>query len=213
MPRPSVTVTFAQSLDGCLAAAPGRPLALSGPESLALTHRLRAAHTAILVGLGTVLADDPQLTVRHASGPNPQPILLDSQLRCPLEAKLLRHPTHRLWIATTAAAPPERERALEAAGARIHRGPADDNGRVALPALLDWFGAQGVSTLMVEGGAQVITAFIAGGLAERLIVTVAPRLIGGVRAITTPMDLPLRNVRYQVLGDDMVVEADLSPVA
>ncbi|HRE30133.1 MAG TPA: dihydrofolate reductase family protein, partial [Anaerolineales bacterium] len=77
-------VSYAQSLDGCLAAAVGAPLALSGPEALRFTHQLRATHAAILVGIGTVLADDPQLTVRLVDGVHPQPVVLDSQLRLPL---------------------------------------------------------------------------------------------------------------------------------
>ncbi|MCS6910338.1 MAG: RibD family protein [Anaerolineales bacterium] len=209
MRRPFVTVTYAQSLNGSLAAAPGRPLALSGPQSLAFTHQLRAAHAAILVGVNTVLSDDPQLTVRHASGPNPQPIVLDSRLRCPLSARLLRHPTHTLWLATTEAAPAERQAALEAAGARVIRLPADSHGHVALPALLDWLGAQGVASLMVEGGAQTITAFLEQRLTDRLIVTLAPRLVGGLNAIAAPLDLTLHNVRCRMLGEDVIVEAEI----
>lgn len=215
--RPAVTVTFAQSLDGCLAAEPGRPLALSSPEALAYTHRLRASHAALLVGLGTVLADNPRLTVRHAAGPNPQPVILDSHLRCPPQAALLRHPTHRLWIAARAdallAPGAEGERrarraaALTEAGAVIIPLPADAQGRVSLPALLDELSRRGLASLMVEGGAQVITAFLTQGLAERLIVTIAPRLLGGVHALAAPLDLALREPQYRVLGQDLIVEA------
>ncbi len=210
--RPAVTVTYAQSLDGCLAAAPGRPLTLSGPEALRYTHQLRAAHAAILVGLGTVLADNPRLTVRHAAGPNPQPILLDSQLRCPPDAALLQHPTHTLWIAARADAPTERRAALESAGARVLALPAEADGRVDLGALLDALGAAGLTTLMVEGGARVITAFLKQRLAQRLIVTVAPRLVGGVPAVAAPLDLALRDVQYRRLGQDLIVEAQLPAV-
>lgn len=207
--RPRVTVTYAQSLDGSLAAATGRPLALSGPEALAYTHRLRAEHAAILVGLGTVQADNPRLTVRHAAGPHPQPILLDSQLRCPLDAALLSHPTHHLWIAARADAPAERRAALEAAGAQVLPLPEAAAGRVSLPALLDELGARGVDTLMVEGGAQVITAFLTQDLADRLIITIAPRLVGGVRALAAPLDLPLPNAQWRCLGPDLICEAVL----
>ncbi len=208
--RPTVTVTYAQSLDGCLAAEPGRPLALSGPESLRFTHRLRAAHDAILVGLGTVLADDPRLTVRHAEGPDPQPVILDSLLRCPLEAALLRHPTRQLWIAARADAPAARRRALEAAGARLLAFPPDDQGRVPLPALLTALGELGVRTLMVEGGARVITACLVQGLADRLIVTIAPRLLGGLPAVAAPVNVALRRARYEVMGADVVVSAEIA---
>jgi len=77
--RPLVTLSYAQSLDGCIAARPGQPLAVSGPLSLTLTHQLRAAHDAILVGIGTVLADNPRLTVRLVEGQHPQPVVVDSR--------------------------------------------------------------------------------------------------------------------------------------
>ena len=100
--RPVVTLSYAQSLDGSIAARRGFPLQISGTESAQLTHQLRAVHDAILVGIGTVLADDPHLTVRHAQGKDPQPVVLDSQLRFPLGAKLLRERSP--WIATTSRA-------------------------------------------------------------------------------------------------------------
>src|SRR5512143_1701471 len=91
--RPLVSLCYAQSLDGCIAAERGRPTQLSGPETKQITHRLRALHDGILVGIGTVLADDPHLTVRHARGENPQPVVLDSRLRTPVEARLIAgHP-------------------------------------------------------------------------------------------------------------------------
>ncbi len=92
--RPLVSLCYAQSLDGSLAARGGKTLRLSGPESMALTHRLRAAHDAILVGIGTILADNPSLTVRYAAGKNPQPVILDSSLRFPLNANLLYQESH-----------------------------------------------------------------------------------------------------------------------
>ena len=91
---PFVTLSYAQSLDGCIVAQPGQPLALSGAQSLILTHKLRAAHDAILVGIGTVLADNPRLDVRLAPGPDPQPVVVDSRLRFPLNANLLQQPPY-----------------------------------------------------------------------------------------------------------------------
>lgn len=210
----TVTVTYAQSLDGSLAARhlaarSGQPLALSGPESLAYTHQLRAAHSAILIGVNTVISDNPQLTVRHAVGPNPQPVILDSQLRCPPTARLLSHPTHKLWILCTENADREHARSLENAGAIITYLPANENGRVDLPAALHWLESQGCRSLMVEGGAQVITAFLAQRLAHKLIVTVAPRLVGGLASITAPLNVPLQNITYRPLGADLIVEAEL----
>jgi 3,4-dihydroxy 2-butanone 4-phosphate synthase/GTP cyclohydrolase II len=210
LPRPLVTLAYAQSLDGSIAAVPGQPLALSGPQALRYTHQLRAAHDAILVGIGTVLADNPRLNVRHASGPEPQPVVLDSRLRFPLDANLLSHP-RRPWIAATDRADPARQAALEAAGARLLRLPADECGRVGLPALLDALADFGIKTLMVEGGSSVITAFLAARLVNRLSLTLAPRLVGGLRAVSALCDLQLQNVTYRALGADLIVEAEVVP--
>jgi 3,4-dihydroxy 2-butanone 4-phosphate synthase/GTP cyclohydrolase II len=212
MPRPLVTLAYAQSLDGSIAAVPGRPLALSGPESLQYTHQLRAAHDAILVGIGAVLADNPRLTVRRAPGPDPQPVVLDSRLRFPLDANLLSHPRPP-WIAATDRADPARQSALEAAGARVLRLPADECGRVHLAALLDALADSGINTLMVEGGSSVITAFLTARLVDRLRLTLAPRLVGGLRALSAPCDVQLQNVTYRTLGADLIVEAEVVPVS
>lgn len=207
--RPFVTLSYAQTLDGSIA-LPGRGLALSGPESLQMTHALRAAHDGILVGIGTVLVDDPRLTVRLAPGRNPQPIVLDSHLRIPPTANLLKHPDRRLWVA--AADPdPERQSALEALGAWVCALPMDSDGRVVLAALLERLGERGIKTLMVEGGARVINSFLGARLVDRLVLTLSPRMIEGVRAVTAPGEagLELKNVRYRQLGSDLIVEADL----
>jgi len=97
-PLPLVTVSWAQSANGAIAAADGSPVALSGPESLRLTHRLRALHGAIMVGIETVIADDPLLSVRLAEGPQPQPVILDSRLRFPPGARLLSRADRKPWI-------------------------------------------------------------------------------------------------------------------
>jgi GTP cyclohydrolase II len=203
--RPLVTLSYAQSLDGSLTARRGLPLALSGAESAALTHSLRAAHAAILVGIGTVLADDPGLTVRRVPGPSPQPVVLDSRLRFPLQARLLRHP-RGVWIACSGADPHKRV-ALESAGARLLDLPPDEAGRVSLPALLACLAEEGIDSLMVEGGARVIRAFLSQGLADHLVLTIAPLFVGGLHAIEEPLpDFPrLEEVGYERLGDDLIV--------
>lgn len=209
MIRPRVTVTYAQSLDGSLASSVGAPLALSGPEALRYTHELRANHAAILVGIGTVLADDPQLTVRLVEGKNPRPIVLDTQLRFPLGARLFRHPTYKPILITGPQSSEPRRRALEEAGARVVRAPIDASGRLQLSTTLGLLRSMGIESLMVEGGARVITAFLEQQLADRLIVTVAPRLLGGVHAIAAPLDLALPNARWQAMGPDLIFEAHL----
>ena len=98
--RPFVTLSYAQSWDGSITTRSGESLALSGAEATRLTHQLRSIHDGILVGIGTVLTDDPQLTVREWSGPNPQPIVLDSQLRMPVNARLCQHADKNCWVLT-----------------------------------------------------------------------------------------------------------------
>ena len=179
--RPLVTLSYAQSLDGCITFQRGQPLALSGEASLVFTHQLRAAHQGILVGIGTILADNPRLDVRLVSGENPQPVVLDSQLRFPQSCKLMtsgRQP----WIAHTRRASQERRDALETAGVRLLAIPEDGHHQIHLPALLGQLAALGIESLMVEGGVRVITRFLSARLVDQIILTIAPRFLGGVHA-------------------------------
>ena len=211
--RPFVTLSYAQSVDGSITRRRGEPLALSGQESMTLTHQLRTGHDAILVGIGTVLADNPRLTVRLVAGPDPQPVIVDSQLRLPLTAKLLTEHPRKPIVATTATADPRREAALQDMGATVVRLPMTENGRVSLPALLEWLHHAGIRRLMVEGGANIITSFLAEQLVDRLVVTVAPLLVGGLNAVgnLNGSGLPqLKNTHTQWLGKDMILSGDVS---
>lgn len=214
--RPTVTLTYAQSLDGSIAARRGEPLALSGAEAMAYTHRLRAAHEGILVGINTVVADDPQLTVRLVSGENPQVVVLDSHLRFPKKARLLEGEGGP-WIVCTEEAPRQRQAVLEAAGARVLRVEADEQGQVRLAPALRRLREEGLQSLMVEGGATVIASFLAAGLVDRVVVTVAPLLVGGLAAAGTlaqqlnGQPFPrLERVRCWQLGEDVVVAGDVA---
>lgn len=200
-----MTLAWAQSVDGCLAVQPGQKLELSGEPALRVTHALRAAHTGILVGIGTVLSDDPQLTVRLVDGASPRPIVLDSRLRTPPGARLLATalggaPQTRPGsgaarsgpIVATVPAGDAAARsshvaargALEAAGAHVLEGAAWPNGWVDPVALLEALPALGITSVMVEGGARVLTTFLRAGLADFAVVTIAPRWIGdGLRAV------------------------------
>ncbi len=208
--RPFVTLSYAQSLDGSITARRGEPLAISGPESMEMTHRLRAEHDAILVGIGTVLSDDPRLSVRLVDGLNPQPIIVDSQLRCPLTARLLENDKPP-WIATTEEADFARQNALESVGAHILRLPATKNGLVDLPELLVKLTEMGIRSLMVEGGAAIISSFLSAHLVDRLVLTIAPMLVGGLNAVAREPDsngiaLPrLFRTHYQKLGNDIIL--------
>jgi len=209
--RPYVTLSYAQSLDGSIADRPGRPLPLSGSQSLAMTHTLRAAHDAILVGIGTVLADNPRLNVRLVEGRDPQPVIVDSRLRFPAYSNLLRN-CRTPWIAASNGADLERQRDLEEMGAKVLVLPSH-NGWVDLTCLLERLGELGVNSLMVEGGAQIITSFLSFRLVNQIVLTIAPMLVGGLRVMDNfggyLRSFPrLKNLSYQRLGEDLVLRGE-----
>jgi 3,4-dihydroxy 2-butanone 4-phosphate synthase/GTP cyclohydrolase II len=211
--RPLVTLTYAQSLDGSLTARRGQPLALSGPQSMKITHQLRAAHDAILVGIGTILADDPRLSVRLSPGDHPQPVILDSFLRIPIDARLVSEPVRPLWIATTVAAPQDRRLALLARGVRLFDVPADPESGISLTSLLSQLAESGINSLMVEGGARVIGSFLQQRLANQVLLTITPCFVGGLSALEAPIsgEFPrLAGMQVQTLGEDLIVWGTLA---
>ena len=215
--RPRITISYAQSLDGSIAARPGEPLRLSGSRSLELTHRLRAEHDAILVGIGTVLADDPRLNVRLAAGDSPIPVILDSGLRLPLTARLLRGcgatgdgtgggtgggPAP--LVATRFEASPERAARLSAAGVTVLRFRSSQ-GRAPLRSVMRALHRRGVRRLLVEGGSRVLTSMFSERLADWVVITVAPRLVGGEPALArVPAPVDLAELSWARLDDDLV---------
>ncbi|MEN8259383.1 MAG: dihydrofolate reductase family protein, partial [Pseudomonadota bacterium] len=209
--RPFVTLSYAQSIDGSISVRASRPFSLSCRKSLEMTHLLRSLHDALLVGINTVLVDDPQLTVRHVEGDNPTPVVLDSRLRCPEQAKLLGHPTVKPVILTTDDAADEKKQRLTERGARIFTVPKNDDGRIDLSAALELLSNLNLKTVMVEGGATVINEFLNRQFVDYCIVTVVPRIIGGVKAVDslcthhrTP-PLSIINCQYQTLDSDLII--------
>ena len=209
--RPFVTLSFAQSLDGSITVKRGQFTAISGNESMRMTHQLRASHDAILIGIGTALADDPRLSVRLVEGSQPQPVVVDCYLRLPLTARLFDH-AREPWIFTSDEASEERQMALEERGARVIRLPAISEGRISLTAVLDYLIQQGINNVMVEGGARIITSFLVAKLVDHMVVTIAPKILGGLNAIEylNGAGLPhLDNTRYHVLGDDIILSGEV----
>ena len=216
-----VTVSYAQSVDGRIATATGDSRYISGPATLKLAQRLRATHDAILVGIGTALRDDPELTCRLPGRRSPVRVVLDTHLRLPLESTIVR--TAREVPALVATAPglaegeaaASRER-LEAAGVRVVPLPVDGSGRVSATEVVRFLAGEGLRSLFVEGGGQVITSFLRAGLVDRLVIVTAPLVIGsGVEAVG---DLGIRRlsealrperVRVRRVGSDLVWEMEL----
>jgi GTP cyclohydrolase II len=214
--RPFCTLTYAQSLDGCIAHSPMNAMALSGREAMTVTHHLRAWHEAILVGIRTVIADNPSLTVRLVPGRSPQPVVLDSNLRMPLDTQLLgNNDRPNCWIAGTHNAETSRQRDLESKGAKVLRFASDSRGWVKLEPLLERIADMGVNSLMIEGGAQVLTSFIKARLVDQVIITLAPVIVGGVHAFGPISRKPelspcLRDTCYAKIGSDLMLQGRLA---
>jgi len=208
--RPFITLAYAQSWDGSISNRCGETLPLSGTESGRLTHQLRSLHDGILVGIGTVLSDDPQLTVRNWDGPNPQPIVLDSHLRMPKTARLCHHPDKQCWVLTI-----DPDTATFNNQVEIIPVSGDNDQHVPLSGAMELLYSKGIASLMVEGGATVITAFLKARMADAMVLTIAPRLVGGYRAVNnlgaeSIDDLPRIEPLYsQQIGQDLIVWGNL----
>jgi diaminohydroxyphosphoribosylaminopyrimidine deaminase/5-amino-6-(5-phosphoribosylamino)uracil reductase len=210
---PFVELKIAASLDGRLAAAGGRSRWISGPESRALSHEWRARAAAVVVGAGTVRADDPALTVRDADGSSPTRIVLSTGGAIPLRSRLLTDGEAGTVVAVREDAPAAAKEALQGAGATIWDLRAASDGRIALTAFLERCAREGFNRLLVEGGARLATAFLRENLVDRLRVFLAPVLLGSdgvpwVEALGAcdPADgIRLAELRVTRCGEDILV--------
>ena len=212
---PFVTVKYAQSLDGRIATSQGNARWISSEASRKLAHRLRAQHDAIMVGIGTVLADDPLLTVRLVKGRNPLRICLDSRLRIPAHSKLLQDEGGTL-IVTTEANAKEKIETLQKKGKEVLVAQRDRDGRVELVSVMKKLAERDISSLLVEGGKEIITSLLKEGLVNRMVVITAPLILGkGIEAIgdlgITDLQGAIRPSSYKVsrAGEDVIFDLRL----
>lgn len=212
---PFVTVKYAQTLDGRIATRSGHSRWISSPPSLKLAHRLRSLHDSILVGAGTVLKDDPELTCRLVKGRNPRRVIVDSSLEIPLSSRiLLDQDRAKTMIFTTASDHREKLKILSDRGVDIRVVEGDQSGRINLRELLRALGQEGISSVLVEGGSRIITSFLKARLADRLVIITAPKITGkGIEAVgDLGIDDLDRAVRLEIKkiirkGDDIVLDA------
>ena len=178
---PFVTAKFAASLDGRIATAGGELRWITSEESRALAHRLRHTHDAILVGVNTVIADDPELTTRFKGGRSPLRVIVDSTLRVPATARALQAgPGGALLVTTTRARPEDIERFRDF-GVQLEVVDAGPGG-VDLRALIALLGSRDMLSVLIEGGAGVLGAAFDAGVVDKVVAILAPRIIGGVGA-------------------------------
>lgn len=218
--RPLVTLKSAMTLDGKIAAADGSSRWITGEAARAEAHRLRFASDAVLVGIGTVLRDDPELTVRLPGLPPKEPfrVVVDSRLRVPEDARFFSAgDPGRAVVACVDPAPGERATRLRARGARLLELPADA-GRVDPRALGTALGRLGVTSALLEGGGELAAAFLLAGLIDRVVFFVAPRLLGGRTApgpiggagLRLDAAVGLTRLTHRLVGDDLLIEADVT---
>ena len=174
-----LTLKLAISLDGRIATRTGASKWITGPESRMRVQTLRATHDAVMVGVNTVLADNPRLTVRDVPGRSPVRVIVDSKLRIPTSSQVVQTATQiPTCVVTTLAAPKPLEEALQALGVRVIRVPPTAEGRCEPSVMLHELAAREVVNVMCEGGSELGGSLLASGLADELHVFVAPLLLG-----------------------------------
>ena len=213
--RPQVTLKAAATLDGMLASTSGDSKWISSDESRALAHKMRAEADGIVVGINTVLNDDPSLTVRKAAGVNPTRIILDSHLRTPFGAKMLHDSQATVLIAHTTHNAEAIAKYRKLAGVELLR-CGEQGGIVDLKQLLDVLGERGFLSLLVEGGGIVHGAFANAKLADKIALFLAPRILGsGQSWISFPgceqiaQGLQLEELRTNRIADDLLIRGRL----
>jgi diaminohydroxyphosphoribosylaminopyrimidine deaminase / 5-amino-6-(5-phosphoribosylamino)uracil reductase len=209
--QPYTLLKLAQTLDGRIATQTGHSQWITGEEARRHTHLMRRDADAVLVGIGTVLADNPKLTVRHVEGRQPKRIILDSMARTPISSHILdtEAPT---TVCVTDAAPPDRMTALQETGTEILVLPSAPSGHIDLQALKQTLGAQQILTLMIEGGSQVATAFLNAQAVDQIACFIAPLIIGtGIEAISNlnithiSQAIQLQDTEIKQLGKDLLL--------
>jgi diaminohydroxyphosphoribosylaminopyrimidine deaminase/5-amino-6-(5-phosphoribosylamino)uracil reductase len=205
--RPAFTLKAAITLDGKIATVAGQSKWITGEAARGDVMRLRDRHDAVMVGIGTVLADDPRLTARVAGGRDPIRVVVDTHLRTPAAAQLLpRASGPRTILACGADAPARREATLAARGAEVWRCKTHRDGRVDVRALARRLAEAGIASVLVEGGGELHAYMLERGFADELVLYLAPKIVGGpARSWVGGKGLASLAAAYRFVFDDVPV--------
>jgi diaminohydroxyphosphoribosylaminopyrimidine deaminase/5-amino-6-(5-phosphoribosylamino)uracil reductase len=212
---PFVTLKYAQTIDGRIASSTGHSKWISSDSSLRFAHTLRGRHDAVMVGIGTVLVDDPDLTLRLARGRNPTRLVIDPHLTIPTDARILRNQEYsRTMVIYGTRYNGSRLSHLRNRGIETIAIPEHDENHIDLRTCLIKLGERGISSILVEGGARIITSFMKERLANKLIIITAPKIMGrGVEAVGNLGILKVNDsIRIDIVkisrkGTDIIIEA------
>ncbi len=216
---PFVTMKVAQTLDGKIATSTGESKWITGLEARRQGHLLREQADAIIVGIGTVLRDDPSLTTRIDEVPDPHDphrVVLDSHLRIPLDAKVLNvESSSTTYVATTIAASTQKMKEIKKKKGELLIIDSDPDGKVNIVLLMEELTKMGMTNILIEGGARVNAEALRAGVVDKVMFFIAPKLLGGDDARgsiggkspeTLAGSVPLRDVRFNKVGEDILVE-------
>lgn len=213
--RPFVAMKYAMTLDGKIATHTGASKWITAPPARTHVHTLRHKYSAIMTGVGTVLADDPLLTCRIENGRNPVRIICDTHLRTPLSAQIVQTAKQVPTILATACEIPEKQSAYTQYGVRILTVPAKED-HIDLQALMEQLGSEGIDSILLEGGAALNWAALESGIVQKVLTYIAPKLFGGNQAKSpiggTGVDIPsdafvLYDSTFTQIGDDFLIES------
>lgn len=209
---PYVTLKIAQTLDGRIAGLDGKSKWITNEASRKYVHRMRRENDAVLVGIGTVLIDDPQLDVRLVRGISPKRIVLDSRLRISEQSLLLREPTKTI-VVTSPMSDPARRSEIQSLGAEVWTISEDSHARLDLAGVCRMAVSKGIHSILVEGGSAVFSSFIKNGLVDEVAVFIAPKILGdGLSAIEESgiahlsSSLRLHQLRNKRFDDDVLIQ-------
>ena len=212
--RPFVILKWAQSLDGKIATKTKESAWISNEKSRKIAHQLRKEVDAVLVGAGTVIKDNPRLTVRHVKGRQPWRLVLDQNLEINLDVNLLNDDFYSKTVIFTSSENLVKIKEIQQKNIEVVSLKLEKNGFIDLSQITNWMAEKRMISLLVEGGSQVLTSFIKAGLGDKLMVFVAPKLFGtGIDAVcdldVQKMDqiINLKNSKYKKLGSDILMEA------